>query len=146
MRCFCRLGMLLNVVHHQVNKNIQQRKLKGFLTISLDQLCCDAGTVWDHQLPWKWSAIVLLPHKPQFLYSFSLFVYFIQTPVKLWKCSKTYIVGFAQDKTNAHRETKWNSWLLEFRRSWIQLSAVSGQFLLRLINRSWRKGKWKSLP
>ena len=36
--------MLLNVLHQKVNKNIQQRKLKGFLTISVDQLCCDAGT------------------------------------------------------------------------------------------------------
>ena len=27
-----------------VNKNIERRKLNGFLTISLDQLCCDTGT------------------------------------------------------------------------------------------------------
>ena len=33
------MGILLNVVHRQVYKNIEQRSLKGFITIPLYQLC-----------------------------------------------------------------------------------------------------------
>ena len=34
---------LLNVVHRQVYKNIEQRSLKGFITIPLYQLCSMAA-------------------------------------------------------------------------------------------------------
>ena len=37
------MGILLNVVHRQVYKNIEQRSLKGFITIPLYQLCSIAA-------------------------------------------------------------------------------------------------------
>ena len=37
------MGILLNVVHRQVYKNIEQGSLKGFITITLYQLCSIAA-------------------------------------------------------------------------------------------------------
>ena len=44
------MGILLNVVHRQVYKNIEQGSLKGFITIPLYQLCSIAARFLDSQL------------------------------------------------------------------------------------------------